>query len=395
MSRNYDVVVIGAGSAGFAAVNAVREASVTASMLLVNEEEIPPYDRTLLSKTLAGKNGNGIVPLTTDAWFAEKRIERVDGVSAGKINRHDRTVTVGDQNIFYGALVLAMGAEPIFPKLVRPHERGSFFVVRNAQDLNELKSQAERATSILVAGMGVLAVEVAHQLIQVGKRVTLAGATPQIMPRQLSARAGELLEEAMSSNSLKMFFQEEIISFEQNKKHSWSVEMLKHSAQYDMVIFCIGVAPRTAPAEEAGLSVGQGIRVNEFLRTDDDAIYAAGDCAELPDGTISYLWEEAAAQGAVAGANAVGGNLNYGYRNFPLRTSVFGMDVYSIGKPRKPWEYRIEEFEIGNRYYAYYWSNDDTLKGAIILNDADFSLTVDTAVRESWDRAALGTAKNH
>jgi NAD(P)H-nitrite reductase large subunit len=393
MSRSFDVVVIGAGSAGFSAVHAAREKSNTSTLLLVNEEEIPPYDRTLLSKMLTGRNGDGIVPLTTDSWFEEQRIQRVDGVYAGSINREDRTVLVGGEAVSYGALVLTTGAEPIFPKLVRHHERGSFFVVRNAGDLKELKDQANKAKTALVAGMGVLAVEVAHQLVQMGKRVTLAGATPQLMPRQLSARAGELLEEAMATKTLKMLFQEEIISFEQNKKHSWSVEMLKHSAHYDMVIFCIGVTPRTQLAEEAGLSVGQGIKVDESLRTDDPAILAAGDCAELPDGRISYLWEEAAAQGAVAGANAVGGDLTYGHHSFPLRTSVFGMDIYSIGKPRKPWEYRIEEFEIGNRYYAYYWSNEEILRGAVILNDPEFSGTVDTAVRENWDRAALDAVR--
>lgn len=389
MSRNYDVVVIGAGSAGFAAATAARETSPTATILLINDEETPPYDRTLLSKSFEKRNGDLAEPLKGEEWFVEQRIDRIDGTRAARIDRENKVVALDDGPVGYRSAVIATGAEPLFPKVIRHHERGSFFVVRNAQDVRELLQKVRKVKTVLVAGMGVLAVEVAYQLVQQGKSVSLAGATPQLIPRQLSVRAGELLEEAMTSKALKLYFQEEIISFERNKKHSWSVEMLKHSAHYDMVIFCIGVTARVAIAEDAGLSVARGIRVNDALRTDDPAVYAAGDCAELPDGTISFLWDEAAAQGAVAGRNAAGGDAVYENRQFPLRTSIFGVDIFSIGKPSAPWEYAIEEFEIGNRYYAYYWATDDTLRGAVILNDPEFAETVNTAVRERWERRKL------
>ncbi len=389
MSRNYDVVVIGAGSAGFSAAAAARETSPTASILLINDEDTPPYDRTLLSKSFDIRNGDLAKPLKDEGWFAEQGIDRIDGMRAARIDRTNKVISLEDGTVGYGAAVIATGAEPLFPKVIRHHERGSFFVVRNARDVREVQQKIGKAKTILVAGMGVLAVEVAYQLVQQGKSVSLAGATPQLIPRQLSARAGELLEEAMTSKALKLYFQEEIISFEQNKKHSWSVEMLKHSAHYDMVIFCIGVTSRVVIAEDAGLTVARGIKVDDTLRTDDPAVFAAGDCAELPDGRISFLWDEAAAQGAVAGTNAAGGDAVYENRQFPLKTSIFGVDIFSVGKPAAPWEYDIEEFEVGNRYYAYYWDRDDTLRGAVILNDTDFAETVDTAVRERWDRRKL------
>ncbi|MFA7565774.1 MAG: FAD-dependent oxidoreductase [Alkalispirochaeta sp.] len=389
MERSVDVVVLGAGSAGFAAAAAARKENDTSSILLVNEEDPPPYDRRLLSKSLNSGNSHDLVPLADESWFQDKRIDRIDGVAAVGIQRDHKTVTVGDQVINYGSLVIATGAIPIFPKLVRTHELGSFFVVRNVRDLYELKGESKRARTVLVAGMGVLAVEVAHQLIRAGKKVTLAGATPQLMPRQLSARSAEILEDVLTSKSLKLFFHEEIISFEKNKKRSWSVEMLKHSGHFDMVVFCIGVTPRTDLAGQAGLAVGKGVIVDEHLRTDDPAVFAAGDCAELPDGHISYLWEEAAAQGAVAGTNAAGGDARYDRRPFPLRTTVFGLDIYSIGKPRTYEGYRVEEFEVKNRYYGYYWSPEDILKGAIVLNDPEFADRMDSAVRDGWDRETL------
>ncbi|MDA3948004.1 MAG: FAD-dependent oxidoreductase [Spirochaeta sp.] len=386
MSGSYDVVVVGAGSAGYSAAAAARETNDASSILLINGEDRSPYDRTQLSKAIADRTQSPAPPLHPDEWFVEHRIERHDGVTVDAINRTTSTLSAGSQEITYGSLVLATGAEPLFPKLVRPHERGSFYVVRNARDAEELQARAEKAKTVLIAGMGVLAVEIAQQLAKMGKRITLAGATPQLMPRQLSARAGELLEEARTGGKHKLLFQEEIISFEKNKKHSWSVEMLKHSSHFDMVVFCIGVEARTGLATAANLPTDAGILVDDHLRTEEPNIFAAGDCAQMPDGRVSYLWSEAAAQGRFAGMNAAGADEAYSFREFPLWTNVFGLDLFSVGKPRKPWDYRIDEFEHGNRYTALYWSQDDILRGAIVLNDREIAAGLETAVAEGWTR---------
>ena len=386
MSGSYDVVVVGAGSAGHAAAAGARETNDASSILLINGEDRPPYDRTQLSKRIADRNQEPAPPIHADEWLAENRIERRDGVVVDGLNRTASTLSAGTEEITYGSLVLATGAEPLFPKLVRPHERGSFYVVRNARDAEELQARAEKAKTVLIAGMGVLAVEIAQQLAKMGKRITLAGATPQLMPRQLSARAGELLEEAMVGAKLKLLFQEEIISFEKNKKRSWSVEMLKHSSHFDMVVFCIGVEARTGLASAAQLPTDAGIIVDDHLRTEEPNVFAAGDCAQMPDGRVSYLWSEAAAQGRVAGMNAAGADEVYSFREFPLSTNVFGLDMYSVGKPRKPWDYHIDEFEHENRYIALYWSQENILRGAIVLNDRETAAGLDTAVAEGWTR---------
>lgn len=387
----YDVVVVGAGSAGFAAAAGARETNETSSILLINGEQRLPYDRTALSKRIGDKDADVTTSLHDEEWYRTNRIERIDGSGATEIDRDAATVSVdGHDAIGYRSLVVTTGAEPLFPKLVRPHERGSFYVVRSAQDATELRERAKTAKTVLIAGMGVLAVEIAQQLIRMGKRITLAGATPQLMPRQLSARAGELLEEAMASKKIKLLFQEEIISFERNKKNSWSVEMLKHSNHFDMVVFCIGVEPRTELAETAGIATDSGILVDERLRTDDPAIYAAGDCAQLPDGRISYLWPEAAAQVRVAGINAAGGDERYDGTAFPLHTEVFGLDLYSIGKPKRLWNYRIDEFENGNRYYALYWNEDGRLHGGIVVNDGAYAERVEAAVTAGKTRDTIG-----
>jgi NAD(P)H-nitrite reductase large subunit len=388
MSRTYDVVVVGAGAAGIAAASSARKTNADCSILVINGEDRIPYKRTRISKTLADGYQRDQFALHDEEWYSQNRIDRLDGTSLTAINRGEKTVSCSDggEPIEYGALVLALGGEPLFPRVVRPHETGSFFVLRTAQDGEALRGRAHKAKTVLVAGMGVLAVEVANQLKSMGKRVTLAGATPQLIPRQLNARAGEILENVLASRQVKLLFQEEILSFERNKKKNWTVEMLKHTAHYDMVVFCIGVAPRVELARAAGLDGERGIRVDAQLRTSDPHIFAAGDCAEHSDGTVSQLWHEAEDQGTVAGANAAGDSRDVDRRPHRLKSEVFEQFVFSINKPREPWEFEVDEYEDGSTYYALYWNGDDTLHGAVMLNDADYAPQLETAVREAWDK---------
>ncbi|MCG8478751.1 MAG: FAD-dependent oxidoreductase [Spirochaetales bacterium] len=394
MSRTYDVVVVGAGSAGFSAAAAARDTDATASVLLVNGEDRLPYKRTKISKHIATGFERDQFALRDEAWYRDNRIERLDGVALSAIERdaHRLSFDQGVDGVEYGRLVLALGSEPIFPRVVRSHERGSFFVLRSASDGEHIRRRASKIGSVLIAGMGVLAVELASQLRDMGKRVTLAGATPQLMPRQLNARAGEILEDVLIRNGVKLLFQEEILSFEENKKHSWNVEMLKHSAQYDMVIFCIGVEPRSGIAAKAGVEVGRGITVDESMRTSDEAIYAAGDCAEHGEGRISHLWHDAEDQGRVAGINAAGGTAVLAATSYRLKCEAFNQYLFSIRKPREPWDFYIDEFEIDARYYAFYWNTEGRLHGAVMLNDADRAKMLQQAAIEGWDRNRLMSA---
>jgi NAD(P)H-nitrite reductase large subunit len=215
--------------------------------------------------------------------------------------------------------------------------------------------------------------------------VTLVGATGQLMPRQLSPRAGEIMEDLMSSNSIRLYFQEEVLSFEKNSKRGMDVMMIRNSGRFDMVIFCIGFAPNLDLANTADLEVNRGVKVDEYLRTSNPDIYAAGDVAEHPDGEVSYLWRAAEHQGEFAGRNAVGAQKSYDGRSFRLRTEIFGTHFLSINKPRDPLEHEIEEAENGDTYFGFYFDND-RLIGAVVVGDKERAEEYEKAVQEGWSR---------
>jgi NAD(P)H-nitrite reductase large subunit len=387
----WDVVVVGAGIAGVSAVRTLAERGGI-RVLLLNGEDAAPYKRTKASKHIAKGFHPEEFQLETEEWFKDHDVTLMNGITASNLNVSERTLTISNgsgtasgEDIAFDKLILATGAEPLFPKTVRTHEADSFFIVRTADDVQRLTAAAKRVKRVLIDGMGVLAVEVAAELNQMGLQVTLAGAAPQLMPRELSIRSGEILEELLAANGIKMRFQEEILSFEARRKGGFSVAMIRDSSAFDMVVFCIGIGPRKALADDAGINTNSGILVDGFLQTSAPGIYAAGDVAEHEDGAITHLWHAAEHQGRIAALNAAGEPTPFENIPFRLKCSVFDSYFFSIGKPKQPLDFGIEEQEINNRYQCFYYSGE-TLSGAVMVNDKDRAKTYEQAVRGRWPR---------
>lgn len=380
----WDAIVVGAGIAGVSAVRTLAERG-GGRILLLNGESDPPYKRTKASKNIAGGFDPGMYELETEEWYRENGVTLRNGTAVQSLNTETHRITVGESEEEYGKLILCPGAEPLFPKTVRPHEASSFYVVRTAGDVKRLSSAARGAKRVLIDGMGVLAVEVAAELTHMGIQVTLAGATPQLMPRQLSIRGGEILEELLTAKGIRLRFQEEILSFEPRKKGGFSVAMIRDTGNFDMVVFCIGVAPRTELAKGAGIATNLGILVDRNMRTNAPDVFAAGDAAEHEGGLITHLWHAAEYQGEIAALNLLGEDEPFENIPFRLKCQVFDSYFFSAGKPRHPQDYGLEEMEINGSYQCFYF-DDDALVGSVMVNDSDRAKLYETAVRERWRR---------
>ena len=379
---DYDVVIVGAGIAGLTAAYSARQTDTRKSILLINNEDRLPYKRTRVSTHLASGFTPDQFALHDRQWYARHQIELRDG-ELSSLDPVERAITLApsDERITYRSLVLATGSTPLFPRIVRHHERDSFVVVRSAADGEALIERLRRSQRVLIAGMGVLAVEIADQLVQLGKDITLAGATAQLIPRHLDERAGELLEERMRAVGVKLSFRDELLSFEKSARGGWSVELLRGSAHYDAVVICIGVEPEVRVARDAGVACARGITVNEYLESSVEGIYAAGDCAEHPGGIVTELWHAAEDQGGIAGVNAAGGHERYNQRAQRLKSRVFGLYLFSIGKPGRRWNGEIETYEGDDQYYAFYLAENERVMGVVMANDEQYASVLVEAVR--------------
>jgi NAD(P)H-nitrite reductase large subunit len=358
--ERWDVMVIGAGIAGLSAVRTIRAESTEL--------------RILLEKT---------------HWFEEVGVVLRNGCRATEIDRSSGLVRLSDgTEHHYGSLILATGASPVVPRSVARDAAGRLHLLRSARDLRSLVTDVTQAEEILVDGMGVLAVEVAEQLRKMGKQVTLIGATPKVMPRHLNDRAGEIMEQLLLDHGVSLRYREEILAIEKRRKGGFSVSTLRGTTSFDMVAVCIGVRPTTDIAREAGLAVDRGIVVDEYLRTSDPSIYAAGDAAQHPDGSVTDLWHAAEYQGGIAGLNAIGREQPNGYPQFRLKCEVFDTYFFSVAKPDDLTTVDIKERETSTVYQCFFYSNE-TLSGAVMVYDRERAPLYQQAVREGWDRGRV------
>jgi NADPH-dependent 2,4-dienoyl-CoA reductase/sulfur reductase-like enzyme/rhodanese-related sulfurtransferase len=250
---------------------------------------------------------------TPDSFKQRFNIEVHTETEVTGIDREARLIEVRDLRTGitrqepYDALVLATGAQPIRPPLPGIDLPG-VYVLRTIPDSQKIKDAAAQAKHALILGGGFIGLEMAENLVGLGLEVTLLELAEQLLPPLDPEMAGYAAER-LQANGVKVRLEEAAMSFEATPDNSLRVRTSKAATlDTDLVIIGIGVRPDAALARAAGLELGAlgGIRVDEFMRTSDPAIWAVGDVVEVKN-RITREWQlvplagPANRQGRVAG----------------------------------------------------------------------------------------------
>ncbi len=298
------VVIVGAGAAGAAAAERLRSEGYEGPIHLVGEEA--PVDRPNLSKDyLAGTAPEEWMPLRTPEFYAGAGIN-LSSARVESVDPESRKVRMADgDELSYGALVLATGAEP--RRLPVPGaELSHVHYLRSLADSRAIISALGKARKAVVIGAGFIGLEVAASLRQRDVSVTVVA--PEEMP--LAHLIGETLGRFVTD-----LHRQHGVDFELGSGvKGISAEHVEldngRVLPADVVVVGIGVLPRTQLAEDAGLTVDNGIVVNDHLRTSDPNIWAAGDIARYPgpDGNSVRVehWAPAQRQGQTVAGNILG-----------------------------------------------------------------------------------------
>mgnify|MGYP000307966637 CR=1 FL=1 len=389
----YDVIIIGNGIAGFSAAQAVREQSPEKSVLLIGEEDRLPYKRTRLSKSIAVGFEREAFQLQPQEWYAARGIDLLIGCRVTSFATDRHTVTLDDGRVLsWSRLVLATGASPLRLDVGRV-ALPQVLVLRSAAEAERLIAALREAGTACVIGMGVLGVEVAAEMLALGKQVTLVGDCAQLMPRHLNRPTAALLRAEFEARGAKLIFEDRVVDVARGAR-GLGVTLRRHNTlAADLCVCCLGVAPNLELAQAAGLRVKRGVLVNERLQTSQPDVYAAGDVAEHPDGRVTGLWHAAEHQGRVAGINAAGGEAVEGGRPFRLKCEVFGRYFFSINKPPDDElsQFEVEESATEGAYRCFYF-RDGLLHGVVMADEPDRAKQYEQAVRERWEREAVRAA---
>ena len=301
------IVIVGGGAAGFAAVEMLRRDGYQDGIVMVSDDAAAPVDRPNLSKDyLAGNAPEDWVPLRADDFYREQHIDLRLSTRAGAIDVAAREVVLENGGrIAYDRLLLATGAEPVrlpLPGMDLPHVH----TLRTLADCRAIIAQAASARRAVVLGASFIGLEVAASLRARNIEVHVVAPEKRPMERILGAAMGDFVRKLHGEHGVIFHLEDTATAIEARQVRLKSGGAL----EADLVVVGVGVRPRLALAEKAGLALDRGVTVNEYLETSAPDIFAAGDIARWPDPRSGRIrvehWVVAERQGQAAARNMLG-----------------------------------------------------------------------------------------
>ncbi|MFT3921128.1 MAG: FAD-dependent oxidoreductase [Myxococcales bacterium] len=301
MSR---LVVLGAGQAGMQLAATARAEGFPGDIVLVGEEPLLPYRRPPLSKEyLAGKATAEQLLLRASGFYREQRIETRLNLRAERIDRANQEVLFTDgSRLAYSALALTMGTR-VKQLPVPGAELAGVHYVRSAADVERLQHGLSEARSAVVIGGGFVGLETAAVLRGLGVGVCLLEMQDRIMPRVVSPLLSEFYRNVHSQRGVEVVTGAGVTRIERRNAGGLAVHCADgREFTGDIVVVGIGVVPNQELAAAAGLTCDDGIVVDEFARTSDPHIVAAGDCTYHPNPLLERSLRLESVHNAVAQA---------------------------------------------------------------------------------------------
>lgn len=290
------VTIVGAGQAGFQVAASLRADGFDGPISLIGEERDLPYQRPPLSKTvLAGKQTIDSVAFRPERFYRDHNIDLMLGEKVAAIDRGSRQLLLASgSRLDYETLVLATGAR------VRTLRFGGVLYLRERAHAVELKQRLDAAASVVIIGGGFIGLEVASVARGLGKEVSVIEAQPRLMPRVAAPVLSEFYREAHTAMGVRIILAAMVSDIGAKVRLGDGTNL-----PADLVVAGIGVIPNIELARDAGLAVGDGIIVDDRLRTDDENIFAIGDCSDHPNAFAGGRTRLESVQNAVDQARVV------------------------------------------------------------------------------------------
>ncbi|CAM3350809.1 nitrite reductase large subunit NirB [Nocardioides dubius] len=328
------LVVVGHGMVGHRFVQAAIERGVTErwDLVVIGEEPRPAYDRVALTSFFeVGADQLSFLP---DGAYADPRVRLLLDTAVCGIDREARTVTLSnDEVLHFDGLVLATGAGPFVPPIPGKDLAGTF-VYRTIEDLEAIREAAGNAKVGAVIGGGLLGLEAANALVQLGLETHVVEMAPRLMPVQLDQPAGMTLVRHIEKLGVTVHAgaaTSEVIDAGDGTVAGLGLKDAD-AIPAEVVVFSAGIRPRDQLARDCGLEVAErgGILVDTQCRTSDPAIFAIGECA-APGGRMYGLVAPGYAMAEVAADALLGGPGEFLGADMSTKLKLLGVDVASFG----------------------------------------------------------------
>lgn len=392
-------VIIGSGPAGISAAEAIRSLDPQGNLLLVSDDPYGYYSRPGLAYYLTGEISEEMLFPFQETDFQKLHLRRIKARVLGIDSLAHQIELDNGTRVAYDRLLIAAGASANMPKLAGIELEG---VVKldNLEDARHILNLARKARSAVVIGGGITALELVEGLVarRVKTHYFLRG--ERYWSNVLDETESSIVEHRLQEDGVQIHYHTEADQILGRGGKVVGVQTRDgHQIACSIVAVAIGIMPRTKLAQQAGIKVDRGILVDEYLQTDKEHIYAAGDVAQVYDpatgkSVLDSLWGPAREQGKVAGMNMAGRQVPYikpiafnVTRLANLTTTIIGSvgsgsdeDLPGIARgDSETWRQLPDaiaaqaDFDV-NRLRILV--GDNTLRGAIVMGDQTLSQTL-------------------
>ncbi|MDP4102077.1 MAG: NADPH-nitrite reductase [Bacillota bacterium] len=366
------LVLVGNGMAGVRAIEEILSVAKDEFQITIfGAEPHPNYNRILLSKVLQGDTDIKDITLNDWDWYEENNIQLYTNETVIKVDTENKTViTDADRIQPYDELILATGSVPFILPIPGADKKG-VTAFRDIKDTDTMLAASKQYKKAAVIGGGLLGLEAARGLLNLGMDVSVIHLAPFLMERQLDATAGRLLQNELEKQGMTFLLEkqtEEIVGDDR-------VEGLRFkdgtSIEADLVVMAVGIRPNTTLGAESGIPVNRGIIVNDYMQTEIPHIYAVGECAEhrgIAYGLVAPLYEQA----KVLAKHICGIETNP-YEGSVLSTQlkVSGVEVFSAGDFDESEDKKaIKVFDEQDGIYKKIVLRGNQIVGAVLFGDS-------------------------
>jgi nitrite reductase (NADH) large subunit len=324
------LVVVGNGMAGMACLEQILTYAPPVAVTVFGDETHVNYNRVMLSSVLAGEKSADDIVLNSLEWYRSHGIDLRLGVRIVDVDPEARTVTGDDDSVTaWDTLLLATGSSAWLPP-IEGLDNDGVFAFRSLDDTRALLQRAPGSRAVVIGG-GLLGLEAARGLQVQGCDVTVVHLAPTLMERQLDADAGQYVRARMEALGIRVLLGRTTTAV-LGDGHVEGVALADGTRlDANLVVVAAGIRPNVELARKAGLEVGRGIIVNDYMETSVPGIHAVGECVEhrgVCYGLVAPLFE----QGKVLAATVTGNRgPTYGGTIQAARLKIAGVEVFSAG----------------------------------------------------------------
>ena len=324
-----EYVILGAGAAGITAAKTIRKADKNGKITVISTDT-QVHSRCMLHKYLSHERDAAGISFVDPDFFEKNQIAWLPGKTVNRLDTQRKKVYTdqGDE-VSYDRLLIATGAESFIPPVGNLREAENVFGLRHLRDAQAIDELAKDAENIVIIGSGLVGLDAAYGLMETGKKVSIVEMADQILPVQLDKTAAFEYQKRFEEAGARFYLGRkaaDTIMGEDKNIHEIVLDNGEKLA-CDLIIVAAGVRSAVAGMEGEGIVIDRGIKVDDYLQTGAEGVYAAGDVTGL-----SGIWPNAQKQGETAALNMCGSHVEYTDR-YAIKNTInfFGLVSMCVG----------------------------------------------------------------